>query len=267
MDNTTIRLIYFLYTPKEKSETYKNMMRIHFNCLNYYKNVFNKAIFILAFDDLNDKELISQTEKEVVELGVGINNIKFIVVQNDIHFRETKYFKSEVVDKLGELDGLTFFAHSKYCPNFIIGEKEYDSVCHWIAESYYFNLNFIEEVKNIFFSANPTYYSYGHLLTNCNGKEMLSTHNWFYSGTFFWINATKIGHLYGDKAKSLNVNDRWFAEFFLSDVFSIDHAYSHCKTLGEICNAYKYSKDILPMIASKDDVENYMSFYNYIAIK
>jgi hypothetical protein len=184
------KLIYHLYIGEdfESNEAYD----LHFHCLKYFINVFDKIDFTICID----KEL---RKYFLLKAYNWINNLEFsgeiiINVVDNTNLREAKTFKDKVVDANNSKE-YVFFAHSKGISNLRNENINKESVITWILAMYFYNLNFIKELENIFSGENrrpeifygaplvifdrDAYPVYGH-------KSCIE-----YSGTFFWTNGPR----------------------------------------------------------------------------
>ena len=126
-----------------------------------------------------------------IQILKNVKSIRFINEKNDSKFREGIIYKKYIIDKLNDYDGLTFFAHSKGVSN-NYGLEHIDNLKLWIFSMYYLNFNWLNEVKNSIgeFSTFGNKYCYGALYFK--DERHNNIHNWFYSGSFQWINTKKL---------------------------------------------------------------------------
>ena len=180
-------LVFYWYSSMKYSNdiTYS----LHLSCLRKYSSVFNKAVFVIAVDDLNDTKLIKETKKAIVE-NVNINNISFYVIIND-RLCETNAFKKHVLDYNPEYNEVLFFAHTKGLR--IINDypawTEY--YIDWILCLYFYSLNFDFEMETKLFGGlggnNSAFFGSIMAMDNSNINKGL-----YYPGTFYWVNINKI---------------------------------------------------------------------------
>lgn len=221
MRHTPIRLVYHMYVKSFDDAVSK----IHFYCLGKYINVFNEALFIISLDDVDDTDLISAIETRITSLGFK-GSLRFKIIKNDPYKREAETFYYEIVEKLNDLDGITFFAHSKGYSN-----KVSANLCKWIAAMYFFGLDdlIINQVKDhllekpsyMFDGFNPVFDDKNfehHPLWY--GKTL---YNWTYHGSFYWMNTQKIAkHLNSKSLQIPKLTDRYYAENFPGNVCPFD---------------------------------------------
>lgn len=187
---TKKKLIYHLYVGEdfETNIGYK----IHFNCLKHYINLFDSVIFVICIDEYLRNELL-------LKVYTWVNNLNFngritIDVVANTFLRESITFKDYVVD--ANVSGeFVFFAHSKGITNLRNENCNQQGIITWIILMYFYNLNFIREIENVFNGENcrPEIF-YGSPLVKFN-KEAYPVlghrSSCEYSGTFFWINGPR----------------------------------------------------------------------------
>lgn len=182
-----LRLIYSLYIKDDLCND--DIYQIHYKLIKKYKYVFDEIIIIFVMQDNYD--IVFRLKSLFIDLLDGIKSITFITETNDQNYREGIIYKNYIIDNLNEYDGLTFFAHSKGVSN-MYGLEHIDNLKLWIFSMYYLNLNWIDEVKNSIseYSTFGNKYCYGGLYFK--DKRHNNVHNWFYSGSFQWINTKKL---------------------------------------------------------------------------
>ena len=224
------RLIFNFYIDDGWRENHIN--KIHFYCLNYFKNVFTEMVFMVSLNDVNNMRLIYDFEQYVLSLEL-CPNIQFIVKKNHI-FREAKNFYDEIALKLGELDGLTFFGHNKGITNYDSPYYIKEDVEKWVTSMYYGCLCDVKEMEYCLTDGRKL--AYGTLLDEINidkdnnEKWYNSLNVWvgerkyFYMGTFFWLNCNMIEYyLQSSNTKLPKLIDRWYAENFFANIFDSLH--------------------------------------------
>ena len=221
MKHTPIRLIYHMYI-----KGFDNVVsKIHFYCLEKYINVFNEALFVISLDDVDDTDLISSIETRITSLGFK-GNLNFKIIKNDPYKREAETFYYEIVKKLYDLDGITFFAHSKGYSN-----RVNTNLCRWIAAMYFFSLDdlIIGQVKDhllekpgfMFDGFNPVFDDKtfeNHPLWYCK-----NLYHWLYHGSIYWMNTQKIANYLNRESSQIpKLTDRFYAEAFPGNVCPFD---------------------------------------------
>lgn len=266
----TVRLIYHLWIPKDLDDDMKKMLDIHFACLRSYIHLFNNVLFVLSVDDITDKEIIKKYEDEILSFGYR-GNLQFKVVENDSNLREGLTYYNEIIKKLGELDGLTFFAHDKGLTN--VKNYIFDSIGQWVTFMYWDNLRDLEIIKK-------------RLLENvelCSGTLMLKSpflsnkNKWYYVGSFHWCNFQRLEYVLKNKGDILpTYADRIVAENFLGNHLSVEKDLPNQKmtTTGiyfyetdkpECFNFYENSPNLIKAYLDDEILHNeFLQYYNKI---
>ena len=196
------QLYYYFYTRRDT--LFSEINEIHFRCLEYYKEVFDEVFICIAIDDVNDKELIKDTQNIFFNIFNG-KTLTFKVMQNDSQLCESKFFHEEILDKLEQLD-LVFFAHGKGVSNITDPRCDRESLLHWIIGSYYGSLHHhkiaLDKItRDIYFTCGSVY-----------------TKRWdmkFYSGTFYWMNTKRINaHIKRHNTYIPKLSNRYEVEYF-----------------------------------------------------
>lgn len=266
----TVRLIYHLWIPKDLDDDMKKMLDIHFACLRSYIHLFNNVLFVLSVDDITDKEIIKKYEDEILSFGYR-GNLQFKVVENDSNLREGITYYNEIIKKLGELDGLTFFAHDKGLTN--VKNYIFDSIGQWVTFMYWDNLRDLETIKK-------------RLLENvelCSGTLMLKSpflsnkNKWHYVGSFHWCNFQRLEYVLKNKGDILpTYADRLVAENFLGNHLSVEKDLPNQKmtTTGiyfyetdkpECFDFYRNSPNLIKAYLDDEILHNeFLQYYNKI---
>lgn len=250
MEHIKKRLVFYFYT----FDGFKNnrAIQIHLKCLSHYSHVFDEALFIISLDDVENKQLIFNTEAEL--LKTGFRDIHFKVHKNN-GYCEAQPFWEEIVSKLDVLDGLTFFGHTKGITNYQNENISKTSIDTWILGMYYLNLEFIKEVEQYM-----TFYSarfYGAFLTD--NREWNGV-NWLYTGTFFWLNCPMIyvDFQTGEKKKPTTYHQRGFAESFPGLIcewkpYCPELSSHELRVLGGGYNAYCNTPDVMKFLLGNEE--------------
>lgn len=260
--NFNKRLVYhlYLYDGCFNSKVYK----LHMACLSHFSYIFNQAIFVLALNDTENIELIKTAEKKIFE-NIHIDDIKFVVKEND-DFREAKTFYDEIVNKMSELDGITFFGHIKGAGNEMEQSIDMEQVYNWIIAAYYLNFVDMNGVEWYLFSS-PSFKTYGSL--KCTWKDIENKYEWIYSGTFFWLNAQRIYlYLKNNEIEIPPLNNRYCAETFCGNILPFNNAETasfnlrHCvgNENEKFMNWYKYATSFIEMYLNDDIKSDYYNF-------
>lgn len=225
-------------------------IKIHFKCLKKYCNVFDNALFIISVNDITNIKLISDIEHDLI--NCGFNNISFKIHQNDVYC-EANVFKEEIVNKLNEYEGITFFGHTKGVSNYT--EETKDSMDEWITSMYFFNLEYTKNIEG--YLAFDVSLFYGHFLSrHLDGL-------FYYNGTFFWINTKKLYHhknvfnIHDDE----NVDGRGYAELYPSYFYNDELMYLDTFE----CFASLFGDNYVESIIINDRMCNYTGKLNVLS--
>lgn len=263
--DSKLKIVYYLWVP---TNGFSKLMDMHWNCLKHYSNVFDESLFLIACDNKDNENVFFSIEKI---RSLGFKNLSIRVVENKSS-RESYYLKREIIDYLDNFDGLTFFAHTK-------GVSDYDSqfsmnnITMWISSLYYFNLNFIDEVKDKL--VHDKYFSYGTF--GHYGDFITTKYKWIYSGTFFWLNGPKLKrYIEENNIKLPSLYDwttyiifkhtpRMYSENILSCIYDKEYAYFN---QNENCSIiYDNILEAMGTLYSKENLDRLYDFHNNIAFK
>lgn len=206
-------LVAHFYIKKEWELELPQIYKLHFACIEKYKNIFNNSIFVLSVDEGCSEELLNFYKRKIIEIGIR-GNIS-IKIKKNTAYREASTFKEEIVDKLSELNGITYFIHGKGITNFGRTDINPDSVNEWVLSSYYQLFSKPDYVVKSLISEN-TGICYGAFLFN--NDFCLTNHDWYFSGSFQAINTKKLlNYINNHGIKIPELCDRAYAEAFLGD--------------------------------------------------
>ena len=185
------RLIYnmFIIDNYDQSE-HNDVMKIynmHYMMLSNYSKIMDEMIFIITHNNLSN-DILNKVKVRLLIECQSCKSITFIVEKNMPQYREGIIFKKYIIDKLNDYDGLTFWGHSKGVTNQSNINNLYNTLL-WIYVMYYNNITWLYELKNKL-DDKTEYMSYGTLYYKDNRHKL--TYNWFYSGSFFWLNTKKL---------------------------------------------------------------------------
>ena len=266
------RLVFNFYIDDGWKDNHIN--KIHFYCLNYFKNVFTEMVFMVSLNDVNNKSLIYDFERYILSLEL-CTNIQFIIKNNHI-FREAKNFYDEIALKLNVLDGLTFFGHNKGITNYCNPDFEKESVEKWVTSMYYGCLCDVKEME--YYLTDGRKLAYGTLLDEiniddigdskwCNSLNVwLGERKYFYMGTFFWLNCNMIEYYLQNSNISIpKLIDRWYAENFFANIFDSCHcgSFDDNRTLNYVQGGVENIDSIIKHSFS-DKVNEYNEFHNNV---
>lgn len=205
-------------------------MKLHFNLLRRYANVFDESVFILSFKKelMGDKDLMRHYMNYII--GLGFYNVRFKIEENT-EFRECKAFNEEVVENRDNDGKIVFFGHGKGISN------EYnESLVRLICSMYYFNLNFIDEVEHYLISDECAYYGFPLLNAKWNEPEatcVMPLYKYFFYGTFFWTNWTVLKEIVTHKGREYpKMASRFYDENFPANTVEIELVGTHKYTYG-----------------------------------
>ena len=255
MKDIKLRLVYYFYIPNDE---FNEMYELHFKCLEQYSNLFDESTFFIAIDDF-DADKVRYVENRLINCGFN-KNVKFNVIPNNESLREAKILKEEIVDKMRDLDGLTFFAHTKGVSTYTINPE---SNKIWVAAMYYFNLNYVEDVKKYLYEYHNN--SYGFF--RCFDSEFYQIKNrWMYCGTFMWLNCPKIHHYIETQNVVVpELFDKYFAEEFIGNVTPWTLSCSEGGWVTKNQNLYNDCKEVLNLfIDTEEKLNEFNNFYNSV---
>lgn len=251
-----LRLVYYMWIPSDGMKD--DFFDVHFKCLERYANVFDESRFYLAIDDVNDTDKIREIEEKLISIGF-VKNVSFTIVKNNPQLREAKVFKTEIADKLAELDGLTFFAHSKGT----FSHKRFDEKSNlmWVSAMYFFNLEYINEM--IWWMTETCSNSYGFFRLYDTTWMSHITNTWMYAGTFMWLNCQKIDHyITSNKVKMPELYDKGYAEDFVGNTTKWSFSSSKGGWIVTLADFYDKCEEYLPMYFG-DDKGPYNDFLEF----
>ena len=255
------KLVFYFYITDDCLE--RKINQIHMQCLKHYASEFDEILFCLSIDDRTNTELIRKIEGYLISEIKCNGNISF-KIYNNTNLREAIAFKNEIADHIGD-DDLVFFAHNKGVTN----ESTYDrdNIYKWVSAMYYYSLNFMDEVERRLIAEVPL--SYGPCLTVNEGTELsMAKYDWWYIGTFFWINSKKL-KIYMDKwhIEIPDISNRFYAEDFLGSIYPRPwFASSHNdRYILNATDYYTHAVEYLEILY--EDLSDFYIFYDGVALK
>lgn len=184
------KLVYHLYVG-EDFET-NIAYNIHKECLKQYIDIFDVIDFTICIDKHLRKIFLPKAYEWINDLEFN-KDIIINVIDNN-HLREAKTFKEKIVDSNTSKEFI-FFAHSKGINNLRNQNINHESILTWILVMYFYNLNFMNEVHNIFTGENrrpEIFYGSPLVIFNREAYPVYGHRSCIeYSGTFFWINGPR----------------------------------------------------------------------------
>lgn len=250
------QLFFYLYSTKDT--LYCETNKIHFKCLEYFKNTFDEATIGIAVDDLTDKTLIKDTEKIFFDIfSDTVERLNFIIMKNDPQLCEAAFFYNEIALKLNDLD-LVFFGHGKGITNLNREDINVEGLKHWIVGMYYASLFTLDEninnitIKSFLFSG-----PFLHVSEDFMG----------YEGSFYWLNGKRIHTYCTTINKELpKLCGRFYAERFPESIIkrNLDNilmASSNNYYINDYLNFYTHGVDACNMLGYIND--NFKKIYQY----
>ena len=243
--STFKRMVYAFYYSDDIS--IQTINEIHFKILERYINIFDEIVFCIIIDNINNKEVIREIEKRVISIRNG--DVIFKIYENS-NYRECDVFYNEIVLKMKDLHGMTFFGHSK-------GSGVLDKIEETVAivtALYYFSLENVENIEK--------YPFYGSLkmINNSPSWYIGPKYMWFYVGTFFWGDYQRI---YYEKNNMPLYSSRWFDEMFPGNLYSHEECGSFCEEYIDATIKPLTPFDLIERIHGANPImEKYILFYN-----
>ena len=274
------KLIYYFYLTEDFEENRGN--KINFACLSRYAHIFDSVDIYISTDDTSRYDLIRRAEAKFVSLPFK-GDLSFRIVKNG-PYMESAVIKSEILDKLGSLDSLVFFAHAKGYSSLEKYQGNIDDIERWITGCYYLSLEYINEMEetigdtskylSMAFGSFPIV-SPKKIEDNDEGMGTWNyrfpgriKYNWFYSGTFFWINTNKLYNYINIYSPAIpKVEDRYFGERMLGNIFPYDrNATGHNSRFLYPCNFYNegVATSNIEFILEEGELEHFNKFHNEI---
>lgn len=264
-------MFYSFYIADD--ECNNEIYELHYNMLSQISHVFDKITFIICHNGSPYDDIVNNVKHKLVDI-IDCNNISFIYEQNDPKYREGIIYKKYIIDKLDQYDNyLTFFAHTKGVSN-QSGLEHIDNLKLWIFSIYYLNFKWINEMRrklNTYALLNNNlmkdeYFSFGCLYFKDYRHNNI--HNWFYSGSFQWLNTYKINkHI---KDNNININAficdedaRMYccAEMFIGSIFDESHAAFHSdEHYNKQTNHYNMSGWEISYVNIQEMVEKFLKW-------
>jgi len=222
------KTLVFHFYVKEDFEN-NVAMKFHLAILKHYANIFDKVIFCISVDNLNDTELIARAERAILDCGFK-KEIQFIPVENDM-YREAATFKSQILDKLKDIEGIVFFGHVKGVTNVNTFSHRAEHFLKWILALYFYSLEFADEAElklvGIYQGLRRTFFGPLYTLSKDVGIG-------WYPGTFFWLNPKK---LYNDiqegVCKLTEIDDRDWVEC-LPSIYKYNDGWGRCTSHNDV---------------------------------
>lgn len=239
------RMVYGYYCSNDENSDF--IKELHLKMLERYINIFDDVIFCIIIDDINNLEVIRDIQKRIISIRRG--SITFKLYENS-NYRESDVFYNEIFLKMKELNGLTFFGHSKG-----VGVLEsYEEIIAFVLGSYYFSLENIDKIGDY-----PFYGSF-KMINNLPSANKTNKHKWFYVGTFFWGDYQRI---YGEHKKWPLFSSRWFNELFPGEFYEHEKCGCLDDKFIDATEPPKTAFELIEKIYDYDDnMQKYLMLYN-----
>ena len=205
MNGVTKRLVFHFYLSEDWEENIAN--KVHFRCLKQFSNVFDEAVVVISSKNA-DRSVINRVESTFLG-ALEVDTVTFKIVENTPYY-ESLTLKTEIIDKMGKLDGLTFFAHNKGVSNVNAPDKSNYSILMWIYGMYYFGLCRQEMVEEQLCTTQSRMFCGPFLMT---AEYISNPLKCWYAGTFYWVNTSRLWEHYHE-FNVPELSDRYFAESF-----------------------------------------------------
>lgn len=197
---------------------------VHAYFLKKYSHIFDDAVFIISVDDVNDRQLIEDAEKFLIECG--FKSITFKVEENS-RFYEVETFNKYIVQHMDTLNGLTFFGHVKGITDYYNPNMDREAILLWVASLYYLGLEFYKEAEWAAYTAQSCFFGGPMMLYDKNSDIYLPKNLFMYSGSFYWINCKEVYKRFNGQFP--DIINRYYVEHFpgnLCESYGYE-AYSH----------------------------------------
>lgn len=272
------KLIYYFYLTPDFKDNLAN--RINLECLRRYARVFDSADIYLSLDDTGDDALIREAEHEFVSMPFR-GSLSFKIVQNT-NFCESKVIKEEILDKVSEIEDLVFFAHAKGYTNIKTYAETIENIQKWIVGCYFLSLEFINEVDSFIGDGGCPEIAYGsfpicaqHKISEDEFRNDYTSifsgrikYNWYFSGTFFWVNPLKMHNYINVFSPTLpKMEGRYFGERMFGNIFRYySNGMGHNSRVLYPCNFYNSGivDASLEFILEGDEHERFDKFYRSV---
>lgn len=212
------KLVFYWYIPPFN---WHKIYDLHLKSLDLFKDVFDEKLFVLSHDSGLDEKFIEETKTKLLE---HVPDAKFVEYENDKQLREAKYFKHEIVLKLGEFpkDEAIFFAHNKGVSSNYVSPRD---LIWWINGMYYCCLA-RQDLLDGYLEDNDVC-AVGSFLIRGHDPFVIPygfklKYKWHYSGTFFWLVPSRLNDYIIKNNVEIPKDNRYFAEGFLGNVFPDD---------------------------------------------
>lgn len=187
-----LQIIYTFYIGD--NECNNKIYQLHYYWIEYISQYVDKITFIIMHNGNIWDDIVLRVKSKILSI-IKSKEVNIIVEPNYAEYREGYYYKKYIIDKLDDYNNyLTFFAHSKGISN-PDNYQHLENLFEWINGMYYFNFNYINEMKaklsnyNVYDFTN-NYITFGTLYFKDYRHNNI--HNWFYSGSFHWVNTSKL---------------------------------------------------------------------------
>lgn len=202
--------------------------KLHFKCIEYYKNLFSSVQFVLAIDKNTPFETIDAYKKQIFSLG--FNGDVSVKLQEKTKFGESHTFYYEIVKKLSTFDGIVAFVYNKSCDG-DGNDSNKLSLKHEVISSYFQLFDDFEYVKRRLYYTEPTM-AVGAF--QFNNENVTSTYKWNYINGFQCLNAKRTFDFFIKSNYVLpELDDKNYAANFFGDICLFNTVY-----VGSAYNIY-----------------------------
>ena len=227
IDEIKTKLVFHLFCQSaedvsEGTETYSNS--IHRRILSKYSDKFDKAVFCLTLNDVNDRKTASAAVKWIMSCGFG-SNLEIKIKQND-WFRDARTFFEEIVNKNPERNEVVMFSHNKGATHGNESEHLQDNVTKWTVFSYYSIFrNFESNVRDLNKDGLVCGYVPVHGAVTPWNYSTLNRYGWHTPGTILLTNPSNFYAYALKNGKPLPLlKDYLSGEMFFGNLFDLVEA-------------------------------------------
>ncbi len=249
------RLIFHFYLGDGWESNLANIC--HFRCLNLYSGVFDSAMIVITHDGMPEEQIVL-AKKKFLEI-IKSKELTFKTVENTPYY-EAKTFDDEILKKIGEYDGLTFFSHNKGVSNVLKKSISVESILKFIVAAYFLNLSDIREIENRLTGSFGTKFYGAFLLQEKNVIQ--------YVGSIYWLNEGRVKRYCELNGIEMpKCYDRELAERFPGSICGWnngrDAASPSLKILYE-CDVYRNIQAPIDFIMDAGQKENFNNLYSRV---
>ena len=215
-----------MYVDVDKNELSLTLLqKLHFECLEYYKDSFTNVTIILGVDKDCPFNLVKQFKNKIYSIGFNCNLIVKTVKKTI--FGGSSVFYNEIINNLENIDGITAFIDCSKKDDST--DKKKISLYRSIVSAYFQMFDNMDEVK-LDLNEKQKGLCYGAFLFHGNSVE--TKNKWYYYGGFQWINAKRLlEYIKKNNVLIPKIENKTSYETFLGDLlpfdYSIEDSYSN----------------------------------------